>query len=230
MATTQAEEHVSLKLLLNEKGNKALFAEAGKDFVDILCSFLTFPLGTIARLVEKESGIGPVTVGCLNSLYHSVSDLGEEYMWSETTKQILLQPSNFAEDYCNTLKLNIDDTQPTKYFACTNSNVCYYRDMTSSTYKDKYKCRCGHSFTLPVFLKHFRQGFVNGVTTFVITDDLTIKPNCIDYTSFSLFQEFGIKNPSSVKEVVLNVTKEKVLYLNITIVFNFYRNTSQIFD
>ncbi|MCI76672.1 DUF674 family protein, partial [Trifolium medium] len=39
--TTQTEEHVSLKLLLNEKGDKVLFAEAGKDFVDILCSFLT---------------------------------------------------------------------------------------------------------------------------------------------------------------------------------------------
>ncbi|MCI36634.1 DUF674 family protein [Trifolium medium] len=60
--TTQSEEHVFLKLLLNEKRNKVLFAEAGKDFVDILCSFLTIPLGTIARLVEKESIIGPVNV------------------------------------------------------------------------------------------------------------------------------------------------------------------------
>jgi hypothetical protein len=30
----------------------------GKDFVHIFCSFLTMPLGTIARLVEKESIIG----------------------------------------------------------------------------------------------------------------------------------------------------------------------------
>ncbi|MCI18299.1 hypothetical protein A2U01_0039453, partial [Trifolium medium] len=50
--TTQTEELVSLKLLLNEKGNKVLFAEAGNDFVDVLFSFLTMPLGTIARLVE----------------------------------------------------------------------------------------------------------------------------------------------------------------------------------
>ncbi|XP_024626694.2 uncharacterized protein [Medicago truncatula] len=191
--TTQVEEHVSLKLLLNEKGNKVLFAEAGKDFVDILCSFLTIPLGTIAKLVEKESSIGQVTVGCLNSLYGSVANLDEGCFSTKTTKQMLLQPINSAEDYCNTLKLNIDDTQPTKYFACTNYNACYYRDM--------------------ILLKHLPQGFVNGVATFVITDDLTIKPNCIDYTSFSLFKEFGVKNPSSVKEVVLNVTKEKVLDL-----------------
>ncbi|KEH22914.1 DUF674 family protein [Medicago truncatula] len=224
--TTQVEEHVSLKLLLNEKGNKVLFAEAGKDFVDILCSFLTIPLGTIAKLVEKESSIGQVTVGCLNSLYGSVANLDEGCFSTKTTKQMLLQPINSAEDYCNTLKLNIDDTQPTKYFACTNYNACYYRDMsmtsstffffwykTSSTFKDNLKCRCGNYFTRPVLLKHLPQGFVNGVATFVITDDLTIKPNCIDYTSFSLFKEFGVKNPSSVKEVVLNVTKEKVLDL-----------------
>ncbi|MCI65119.1 DUF674 family protein, partial [Trifolium medium] len=71
--TPLTEENVSMKLLLNEKGNKVLLA--GKDFVDILCSFLTMPLGTFARLVEKESSIGPVTVGCLNSLYQSVRDM-----------------------------------------------------------------------------------------------------------------------------------------------------------
>ncbi|CAI8612689.1 unnamed protein product [Vicia faba] len=76
-ATTQIEEHVSLKLVLNEKGNKVLFAEAGKDFVDILCGLLTMPLGTIARLIAKESSIGPVTLGCFNSLYQSVADLNE---------------------------------------------------------------------------------------------------------------------------------------------------------
>jgi hypothetical protein len=67
-STTETEEYVSLKLVMNEKGNKVLFAEAGNDFVDVLFSFITKPLGTIARLVEKESTIGPVSVGCLNSL------------------------------------------------------------------------------------------------------------------------------------------------------------------
>lgn len=37
---------VSLKLLVNTETNQVLFAEAGKDFVDILCGFLTLPLGT----------------------------------------------------------------------------------------------------------------------------------------------------------------------------------------
>ncbi|XP_045798278.1 uncharacterized protein LOC123892515 [Trifolium pratense] len=218
--TTQTETSVSLKLLLNEESNKVLFAEAGKDFVDILCSFLTIPLGTIARLVEKETSIGPVSIGCLNSLYKSVADLDQSCFCADTIKQMLLQPINFAEDYCNTLKLNIDDTQPTEYFACNNwqyytshTHTHIIHDFITSTNKDKYKCHCSGSFTSPVLPKCFHQGFVNYNATFIITDDLKVMPNSLDYASFGLLQEFGIKNPSSVKEIVLNISKEKVLDL-----------------
>jgi len=38
-ATTETNEYVQLKLLVNEEKNKVVFAEAGKDFVDIRCSF-----------------------------------------------------------------------------------------------------------------------------------------------------------------------------------------------
>ncbi|XP_058767771.1 uncharacterized protein LOC131641486 [Vicia villosa] len=211
-STTQIEEHVSLKLLLNERGNKVLFAEADKDFVDILCSFLTMPLGTVARLIEKESGVGPVTLGCLNSLYHSVANLDDGCFSADGIKQVLLEPINAAEDYCNTLKINIDDTPPTKYLACNRLN-CRFNDLTISPFKDQHKCRCGYSCTSPVFLKNSCQGFVVGSVTFFITDNLTVIPNGLDYTRLRLLQEHGIKYPSLVKEIVLKVTKEKVLDL-----------------
>jgi hypothetical protein len=57
MASTQTEVYVPLKLVVDEKSNQVIFAEAGKDFVDVLFSFLTFPLGTITRLIQKESNI-----------------------------------------------------------------------------------------------------------------------------------------------------------------------------
>jgi len=58
MATTQEDVQVSLKLVVNKETNKVLFAEAEKDFVNVLCSLLTLPLGTITRLVENESIVG----------------------------------------------------------------------------------------------------------------------------------------------------------------------------
>jgi hypothetical protein len=163
------------------------------------------PLGTIARLVQKESTIAPVTVGCLNSLYKSVADLDQSCFSTDTIKQRLLQPINIAVDYCDTLKLNIDDTQPTNYFTCV-----YSHELITSTNKDKYKCHCGNSFSTKIIPKRFHQGFVNGIATFILTDDLNVMPNCLDYASFGLLQEIGIRNTSSVKEIVLNVTKQKV--------------------
>jgi len=59
---------ISLKLLLGKEKNRVVFAEYDKDFIDILFSFLTLPMGTIARLLDKQS-----SVGCMDKLYKSES-------------------------------------------------------------------------------------------------------------------------------------------------------------
>jgi len=208
-ATTETNEYVKLKLLVNEESNKVVFAEAGKDFVDILCSFLTMPLGTIARLMLNDSSMGPVSVGCLNSLYQTVKDLNKECIWKDSDKEMLLQPKNLSEDYCCNLKFNIDDSQPTKYFIrCLNSYCGYNSTLYLSTSMDDKDCKC-RSDKLSVVLKHFHEGFVNSDSTFVITDDLNIMPNTMVYSSFCLLKNSGIVT-SSTKEMTVNVTKEKV--------------------
>jgi hypothetical protein len=201
---------VQLKLLINEESNKVVFAEAGKDFVDILCSFLTLPLGTIAKLSQKDSNMGPVTVGCLNSLYQSVVDLNKGYLWTDSIKEMLLQPKNSSEDYCSSIKLNIDDTQPTKYFIRCPYSYCDYNSSLCLTTSMDYRCKCGSS-KRSVVLKHFREGFVNSDATFLITDDLVIMSNSMVYTSITLLKNSGIVT-SATKEMTLNVTKEKVKY------------------
>ncbi|CAN1269350.1 hypothetical protein LINPERPRIM_LOCUS13549 [Linum perenne] len=45
---------VTLKLLINKKTNKVIFAEAGKDFVDFLFSILSFPLRTMIKPAFKD--------------------------------------------------------------------------------------------------------------------------------------------------------------------------------
>jgi hypothetical protein len=197
-ATTQTEERVSLKLLVNKETNTVLFAEAGKDFVDVLFSFLTLPLGTIARLLGKDSKIGPITIGCLDSFYQSVANLDNNCLLSEKIKEILLQPKNSSEDYCSTIKLNIDDTQPTEYFiACYQ--VCPKIETSNCRYFTTSRDKECH-------------GFVNDVATFVITDNLNVIPNSSGYTNLALIQNSGIKSISSVKEISVNVTKEKVFF------------------
>ncbi|XP_057458738.1 uncharacterized protein LOC130749401 [Lotus japonicus] len=205
-ATTQTEKQVSLKLLVNEETNEVLFAEAKKDFVDILCSILTLPLATIARLVQKESNIGPITVGCLNTLYQSAENFDPESMWTVTWKETLLKPRKSC--YCSTLKLNIDDTEPKKYFITPDFGSCKHRYLRTSP---GGLCDCGyHHLSRPVFLNDFCKGFVNGFPTYIITDDLIVMANS-SYTNLGFLQNFGVKNISSAKEMIVNVTTEKVM-------------------
>ncbi|KOM26787.1 hypothetical protein LR48_Vigan317s000800 [Vigna angularis] len=183
MATTEAQ--VLLKLVVNKDTNKVLFAEAKKDLVDILCSFLTLPLGTIIRLVEYESNKGPVTIGSLNSLYHSVAALDDRNLWRQGyNKEMLLRPRNTAADFCNTLKVNIDDTPPRQTFVSPGS-----------------------------FSESSQNGFVHDVAIFVITDDLILMPKPVDYPRLAILRDLGIKGPFSLKEITVDVTKKKVLDL-----------------
>ncbi|KAK8466500.1 hypothetical protein PHAVU_008G114800 [Phaseolus vulgaris] len=209
MSATQVDEQVSLKLLVNKETNKVILAEAGKDFVDVLFSFLTMPLGTIARLVQK-SDMGQVGVRCLSSLYGSVTNLHDSLL-TVTHKEKLLQPGNSSEEYCRSIKLNIDDTEPLKHFLCMNFPTC--RKDLLSTFKNE-RCNCGNLLARLVSVKSGKvyNGFVNEVATFIVTDDLVVIPNAVD-TSFGVLQKFGVKSLSSVQEMSVNVTKSKVLDL-----------------
>ncbi|KAM0046182.1 hypothetical protein Hdeb2414_s0009g00312921 [Helianthus debilis subsp. tardiflorus] len=72
-----ASSKVSLKLLIDKKGQRVLFAEASKDFVDFLFSLLVLPVGTVIRLLDNRDMIGG-----LAKIYQSVSDLNDDYIQS----------------------------------------------------------------------------------------------------------------------------------------------------
>lgn len=57
------EEQFYLKIFVVREKNRVLFAKAGKDFMDALLSFLTFPLGTIVKIVGKDSNLQLLRVG-----------------------------------------------------------------------------------------------------------------------------------------------------------------------
>ncbi|GMP39385.1 hypothetical protein CsSME_00010244 [Camellia sinensis var. sinensis] len=86
---TDASESISLKILVDKEKNRVVFAEANKDFVDIIFSFMTIPIGTIIRLIREHLLNGEI--GCLNNLYESVENLNEEHQRSEH-KELLLHP------------------------------------------------------------------------------------------------------------------------------------------
>jgi hypothetical protein len=156
----------------------------------------------------------PVTVGCLNKLYQSVRDLDKDCLRTEKNKEMLLQPTNSSQNYCSALKLNIDDTKPAKYFLCTdNEDILSDATLYLHTWTGK-ECWCENFYTFSVSLKDSaRGGFVNDSARFVITDNLVVMPNSVQFTSLDLLQKLEINGASSVKELIVNVTKDKVLHL-----------------
>jgi hypothetical protein len=84
---------ISLKLLIDYKAKKVLFAEAGKEFVDFVFSLLTLPIGAVAKLVSAGTMHGSV-----GRLYESVDRMGASYLQPGTDRSDLLQPKVLHPD------------------------------------------------------------------------------------------------------------------------------------
>ncbi|XP_043700273.1 uncharacterized protein LOC122650986 [Telopea speciosissima] len=50
-----AASNLKVKLLVDKKAQRVLFAEAGKEVVDFLFNLLALPVGTVVKLLSKES-------------------------------------------------------------------------------------------------------------------------------------------------------------------------------
>nr|XP_025679163.1 uncharacterized protein LOC112779123 [Arachis hypogaea] len=81
-----ASSSLSMKLLVDTKREKVLFAEASKAVVDFLFTLLQLPLGAVVKLLTKKH-----VVGCLGNLYSSVQNLDPTYM----------QPNDLLPDSTN---------------------------------------------------------------------------------------------------------------------------------
>uniref|UniRef100_A0A8R7TSV2 Uncharacterized protein n=1 Tax=Triticum urartu TaxID=4572 RepID=A0A8R7TSV2_TRIUA len=82
-----------MKLLVNSKSQRVLYAEAGKDVVDFLFSLLTLPLGTVAKLIADDSP----AAGSVVNLYSSVDRLDDTYICRDNAKDALLRPAGGCE-------------------------------------------------------------------------------------------------------------------------------------
>jgi len=190
------DDTVSLKVLIDKEKNKVVFAEAGQDFADVLLSFLTLPLGTIVRLVAKESSVQPVKVGSLSTLYESVSLLEEKFLCIQEYKEMLLQPRNSMEHYCKQLMLNIDDTELKSYCnllncACDDPQSEFFLEAVMRTWLEK--------------------GFVKESASLLVCDDLYIMPNDFG-ASANLFHMLGIEDLETLEEQIVDITKEEVCH------------------
>lgn len=92
------QNNISIKLIVSKSKKIVCYAEAGEDFVNLLFSFLTLPLGFVAKQMRDGS-----LKGCIDQLYGSVRDLEGEYLKSNDHKEMLLNPKLSPGFYYNSL-------------------------------------------------------------------------------------------------------------------------------
>ncbi|KAF5947109.1 hypothetical protein HYC85_017337 [Camellia sinensis] len=204
---SEASQSISLNILVEKEKNRVVFVESNKDFVDIIFSFMTMPIGTIIRLTREQSLKGEI--GCLKNLYESVENLDEEHFKSEF-KEIILDPRSAAEIYCRNLKLNLNESKSGKYYVCDSGNCSFV------SYTKTDCCRCGKPLELEarlVSLAHEDGAvFVKPTTRFMITDDFQVLPMST-MTGLSLLSKLGAMDESKIEERTLNIGKDEVLKL-----------------
>lgn len=165
-----ATSNISLKLLIDKKANKVIFAEAGKAFVDILLYILSLPLATAISILTDE-----YMVGCLGDLYESIGKLGQSYMLTTQTKDSILNP-----------QLSISAAELPLLPASSS--------RSSSGYS-------GYGNT--------EKGFVKGVVTYMVMDNLEVSPMS-SISSVTLLNKFKIQDLSQLEERMVVLGKDEV--------------------
>ncbi|XP_057734799.1 uncharacterized protein LOC130950308 [Arachis stenosperma] len=213
--TSTKTNNLSMKLLIDTKAKKVLFAEASKEVVDFLFTLLQLPLATVVKLLTKEDA-----VGCLGNLYSSVENLNHIYMQPNLSKDLLLNPTILGSSPSISGFLPSASGMITpKLYGCNNSNcntisdVCYSRCPTCTTsYMSKemttyFKGRAATAAN--------NNGFVKEVTTYMIMDDLLIQPMSAISSINMLNKQFNVKNVGILKDTVVQLGINEVSLFSI---------------
>ncbi|XXG80999.1 hypothetical protein AAC387_Pa09g1735 [Persea americana] len=239
------EDKLSLKLLIDKTGNRLLFAEAGKDFIDLLLSFLALPLGSVIRLLANKSHIDV----SISSLYESVENLSETYIRSGLDKislQGLVTPSLSSCSrrsqppplllYSDT-DAKAEATTKWYYYTCDYSGSHPYYENRRQQYVSDVKgttcpgCRrameseAEYVAPAPATTSSVasggdgkgeksseERGFVKGVVTYMVMDDLEVTPMST-ISSIALLTKFNVRDLGALEEKVVKVGVEEVLSL-----------------
>ncbi|CAH9103455.1 unnamed protein product [Cuscuta europaea] len=217
MNTANQESPVCLKLLIDEKVNRVVAAEANSDFADILLSFLTIPMGTIIRLTSKTDAqkAASLKIGCMNKLYHAFENLNPEIWYTKHCRTMVLNPRNPRADYCKKLKISVDDSGSQVTYMCS-------RGSCGSKYED-VPCKCGDTTKAPKERKltddslggHGYNGgafLKRGRVMFIISDNLQINPSSPTVLA-QILSGLGSSEMNQISEMSVDVSKEQVTRL-----------------
>ncbi|XP_042423492.1 uncharacterized protein LOC122011130 [Zingiber officinale] len=202
---TTSQKEITLKVFVNKTKNCVAFVDSGLDFVDVLLSFLTMPIGTVVRLLNRQSSLG-----CFDKIYQSVEQLDEKYLVTAGCRSMLTNPVNSSGVKCQKLRINIDEMG--KLYKCSSA-ICTKRNYS---YYSGLKCQCGGGINTAVSCdlnqddvnyEEFHGVFIKGAK-FVVTDAV-----CISLVEdlISTLNECGNGDRNQLEERLVKIEREQVV-------------------
>ncbi|KAK4370756.1 hypothetical protein RND71_010231 [Anisodus tanguticus] len=204
-----AESKVTMKLLIDSKNKRVMFAEAGKECIDFLFQILGLPIGSVIRLLTNKG-----MVGCLGNLYESLQNLDNMYIQPNQKKDILLNPKSAAgAASVPLLSLTNSPILERHFYSCYSYCNNYVTDdpratcpscLNSMDIKLDYVAPPGENVVAS------NGGLVKGVVTYMVLDNLVVKPMST-ISSITLLNEFSIKDVGVLKEKVVTLGMDEAL-------------------
>ncbi|KAJ0538386.1 hypothetical protein HanHA300_Chr08g0274331 [Helianthus annuus] len=209
-----ASPKMSLKLLVDRKGSRVLFAEVPKEFVDFLFHIFSLPLGTLIELLGSKQ-----MVGCLGKLKDSITSFNGNY----------LLPGIKMDDIFNPKQLSMSGASKAVYRCAKAAGQCYncsnsYPSCRSNAtlYANSTCPGCSGSMNVKMTLltpsqvaatkeadEIKKRGYVKEVVTYMVMDDLVVKPMST-ISSITLINKFGVKDLSQLEEKTVSFGKDEV--------------------
>ncbi|XP_039851238.1 uncharacterized protein LOC120709621 [Panicum virgatum] len=202
-ATTAAAAGLNMKLLVDTKAQRMLFAEASKDVVDFLFSLLALPVGTAVKLLGEES-----MVGCVGNLHASVGVLDDAYVLSGASRNSLLRPP--------WPRRRPSPAAPSS--ACRRPAPPQHRPVqtNSSDPAGEVQFLPSAGSRQPAEQEESPRGgggddgFVQAVVTYTVMDDLTVKPMSA-VTSITLLTTFAVADLAALQERTVRIGHAEAL-------------------
>ncbi|CAL4896018.1 unnamed protein product [Urochloa decumbens] len=224
--------NISLKLLVDNKTKKVLFAEAGKEFVDFVFSLLTLPIGAVVKLISAGT-----MQGSIGRLYQSVDNMGASYLLPGTDKKDLLQPKFLQPDGRELLLLQggaaagdgADESPLARFrmYTCRGHCVTVTMEAGAQCPQCRQEMKTEMNFVLPSAAARAAGaggaagvaaageesgGYVKGLVTYMVTDGLEVTPMSA-ISSITLINKFSVGNDVELAEKYVSVGMDEGLGL-----------------
>ncbi|CAO2204590.1 unnamed protein product [Urochloa humidicola] len=203
----------TIKLLIAKDAQVVVFAEAGKDAVDFLLGLLVMPPAAMFRLLGKDKQDRPM--GALATLYDSVERMDPEYMQSPATRAALLNPGPahpavVAEARGYLSLVPPPAPAPQAHFPAPAPPSPYGPRRAPGLSSLK-----GRPLPLPPFNVHGQDccpaaqaqesgGFVRGLVTYTVMDDLTLMPMS-SISTIARLRRLGVEDDSALEERTVKI-------------------------